>query len=87
MGGPLRHKPRAKATFDRIPDILHRQGLAIEEIARNTATDFRTFAAELQRTRELVADCLVQVEAVKIQVAGILAMLNEEPGALQRDDV
>lgn len=74
MSGPLRQRPRTKATFDRLPDILHRQGLAIQELARSATKDFETFGIEQQHVKALLADALVSIEALKIQVAGLLAM-------------
>jgi hypothetical protein len=70
MSGPLRKKVTHR-DFER---ALVSHASAIQKLANSAATDFQTFGDELQRVKGLLADALVSIEALKIQVAGVLAV-------------
>lgn len=80
MSGPiLLHMPTpGKVSHRELERVLVRQGEAIQRLAQATATDFETYGQLNRQTRELLADVMVQVEALKVQIAGILAVLDQK---------
>lgn len=73
----MRYQAGKKVSHTDLRRILERQGTVLHDLAQGAVADFRTFGEELQRTRELLTDALVQIETLKIQVAALLAMHHE----------
>lgn len=73
MSGP---RQLGKVGHMELRRILQRQGEGLHLMAESVAKDFEVFGQHQQRVGELVADLAMQVEAVKLQIAGILARLD-----------
>lgn len=73
MSGP---RQLGKVGHMELRRILQRQGEGLHLMAESVAKDFELFGQRQQQVGELVADLAMQVEAVKLQIAGILARLD-----------
>lgn len=71
-----RHEPSGRMTFPQLQRAVVTTADGLQRVAQSCASDFEQYGTLQQQLQALVVDLSVQVETLKIQIAGILARMD-----------
>jgi hypothetical protein len=71
-----RNEPSGRMTFPQLQRAVVTTADGLQRVAQSCASDFEQYGNLQQQLQALVVDLSVQVETLKIQIAGILARMD-----------